>query len=116
MDVYMEGLDGIARRLRVMECLRNAPPVSIGGVRVVRVTDHEKQRTLCVDKGEECPTGMTKSDVLYYHLENGDKVIVRPSGTEPKIKLYFLCHGDCEAELNSKIDAYKKDAERFTSV
>ena len=112
----MEGLDGIARRLLVMDTLRREPPKTIGGVRVASITDHQKQSTVCVDGGEEHPTGMIACDVLYYTLENGDRVIVRPSGTEPKIKLYFLCQGETEQALAEKIERYKKDAERFTSV
>ena len=116
LDVYMEGLDGIARRLRVMESLRNNAPETLGGVKVVTVTDHERQITVSLADGKEIPTGMIASDVLYYTLANGDKVVVRPSGTEPKIKFYFLCHGTDEASLAEKIKAYKKDAESFTAV
>ena len=116
LDVYMEGLDGIARRLKVMRGLRDAPPKTLGGVSVTEVTDHEKQTTLSLADGREYPTGRGKSDVLYYTLENGDKVVVRPSGTEPKIKFYFLCHGTDEESLNRKIAAYQKDAEGFTTL
>ena len=116
LDVYMEGLDGIARRLRVMNHLRENPPRTLGGVAVKTVTDHEKQTTRSLADGSETPTGTAKSDVLYYTLTNGDKVVVRPSGTEPKIKFYFLCHGTDENSLTEKIAAYKKDAEGFAAL
>ena len=116
VDIYMEGLDGIARRLRVMHTLRESVPSSFGGSRVAFFTDHLSQLVTDLAKGEQQPTGMGKSDVLYYTLENGDKVIVRPSGTEPKIKFYFLSHGDSVDEVETKLEAYKKDALRLANV
>jgi phosphomannomutase len=59
---------------------------------------------------------MIASDVLYYTLENGDKVVVRPSGTEPKIKFYFLAHGEDADALEAKMIAYKADAEELANV
>ena len=115
-EIAMEGLDGIARRQRVMDGMRKIPPACLGGVKVLTVTDHQKQTVRHLVDGTETPTGMISSDVLYYTLENGDKVVVRPSGTEPKIKFYFLCHGEDEASLAEKIEAYKKDAEGFAAV
>ena len=61
-------------------------------------------------------TNQPSSDVLYYTLENEDKIIVRPSGTEPKIKIYVLAHGDSMDELNSKADEYAKDSRKMTEV
>lgn len=116
LDLYMEGLDGNARRRRVMESLRENAPLSLGGVAVKTVTDHLKQTTRTLKDGKEESTGMGVSDVLYYTLENGDKVVVRPSGTEPKIKFYLLCHGEDIASVEEKINAYKEDAKRLAEV
>ena len=63
--------------------------------------------------GEKSTTGQPASDVLYYTLENDDKVIVRPSGTEPKIKIYVLAHADSREELDVKAENYIKDAKRI---
>ena len=52
-------------------------------------------------------------DVLFYTMENDDKIVVRPSGTEPKIKMYLLCHGDDAGSLARKIDAYAADVRTF---
>ena len=60
--------------------------------------------------GEKESTNLPASDVLYFVLENGDKIIVRPSGTEPKVKIYFLAHGEVREALLDKLAAYKKDA------
>ena len=57
-----------------------------------------------------------KSDVLYYTLENEDKIIVRPSGTEPKIKIYVLAHDTDKENLKKKIDLYENDSKRMTEV
>ncbi len=112
-DIYMEGLDGIARRVQTMQSLRENPPKEIGGVAVSLVGDYSKCEITDIKTGEKHDTGLIPSDVLYYTLENGDKVIVRPSGTEPKIKIYFLCHGKDSASIKEKLVHYKKDAEAF---
>ena len=116
LDLYMEGLDGMERRRRVMSDLRENTPVAFGGVKVASVTDHAKQLTRSLQDGSEKPTGMIAADALYFVLENGDKVVVRPSGTEPKIKFYFLCHDVAEAPLDAKIKAYHDDAMRLAGV
>ena len=116
LDLYMEGLDGMERRRRVMSGLRENTPVAFGGVKVASVTDHAKQLTRSLQDGSEKPTGMIAADALYFVLENGDKVVVRPSGTEPKIKFYFLCHDVAEAPLDAKIKAYHDDAMRLAGV
>ena len=115
-DLYMEGLDGTARRKRIMDGLRAQAPASFGGEAVAVVTDHIAQTVLDIQSGKTEPTGMSKSDVLYYTLANGDKVVVRPSGTEPKIKFYFLCHGENVAKVEEKIEAYKKDAKSLAEI
>jgi phosphoglucomutase len=116
LDLYMEGLDGIERRRRLMEVFRNAPPARLGGVPVASVCDHKKQTVRVLATGEERPSGMSASDVLYYTLENGDIVVVRPSGTEPKVKFYFLCHGEDPEALFQKIDAYRTDANAIAAA
>lgn len=113
IDIYMEGLDGIERRRNTMADLRKNPPVEIGGVKVSSIGDYAEGYIHFLESGKREPTNLIKSDVLYYTLENGDKIIVRPSGTEPKIKIYFLTHGDDEKALKEKIEAYKKDASGF---
>ena len=116
LDIYMEGLDGIAKRLRVMETLRKAPPSTIGGVAVIESGDYLAGTITTLANGESRETGLPQSDMLTYLLENGDKVIVRPSGTEPKIKIYFLLHDKDMASLERKLDAYREDAARFADV
>ena len=111
-DIYMEGLDGIARRGRIMQNLRDNIPAEIGGVRVVRVGDYATGKVTDVTTGACEPTGLPESDVLRYELENGDVTIVRPSGTEPKIKIYFLASAETQEALDAQVDKYiaTKDA------
>ncbi|MBO5050857.1 MAG: phospho-sugar mutase [Clostridia bacterium] len=112
-DIYMEGLDGIERRRRTMEKLHRTPPTTLGGHRVVRVGDYLAGVITDLDKGTTEPTGLPKSDVLSYETDCGDKIIIRPSGTEPKIKIYFLTHAEQEAELAPKMAAYLADGSAF---
>jgi len=105
-DIYMEGLDGIARRQRVMDNLRCNPPAEIGGVKVVAIGDYIAQTTTKLADGSTEPTGLPKSDVLRYELENGDIAVIRPSGTEPKIKMYFLASAKTKQELDAQVDKY----------
>ncbi len=110
IDIYMEGLDGIEKRKRVMSGLRENAPRTLGGVAVLTVGDYKSGEVVNLVTGEKTPTGQPASDVLYYTLVNGDKIVVRPSGTEPKIKIYILAHADSAAELAEKTEAYAKDA------
>ena len=116
IDIYMEGLDGIEKRRRIMQSLRDTAPVTIGGVKVAKVGDYKKGTILSVATGEEVTTGQPASDVLYYTLENEDKIIVRPSGTEPKIKIYILAHADEKEALLKKCELYSIDSRKMTEV
>jgi phosphoglucomutase len=116
IDIYMEGLDGIERRKRVMQSLRDNPPSELGGVKVLLVGDYKSGEIVNVNDGSVSATGQPSSDVLYYTLENEDKIIVRPSGTEPKIKIYILAHGEDMAEINAKAEKYSIDSKRMTEV
>ena len=116
IDIYMEGLDGIEKRKRVMQGLRDNPPKSIGGVNVTLVGDYKIGSVLNVRDGSVSATGQPSSDVLYYTLENEDKIIVRPSGTEPKIKIYILAHGDDMDEVNEKAELYSIDSRKMTEI
>ena len=116
IDIYMEGLDGIENRKKVMPNLRDNTPTSIGGVAVKSAGDYKSGEVRDLESGEVSTTGQPSSDVLYYTLVNEDKIIVRPSGTEPKIKIYVLAHDEDKANLDSKLNAYEKDSRKMTEV
>ena len=116
IDIYMEGLDGIENRKKVMQGLRDNPPAVIGGVKVRSAGDYKSGEVRDLESGEISTTGQPSSDVLYYTLVNEDKIIVRPSGTEPKIKIYVLAHDEDKAALDAKLQAYEKDSRKMTEV
>ena len=95
------GLSGMDKMAGIMASLRAKPPVEIGGYKVVKVTDYENT----------AETGLPAANVLVYALEGGATVIVRPSGTEPKIKTYFTTLGkdlaEAEAQKNKLAEALK---------
>ena len=88
------GLSGMDKMAAIMDSLRKDPPAEIGGYRVTKVTDYEKS--------EE--TGLPAANVLIYALDGGATVVVRPSGTEPKIKTYFTTLGKDLAEAQAQKD------------
>ena len=116
IDIYMEGLDGIEKRKRVMKSLRDNPPSTIGGYAVSVIGDYKEGTLLSLKDGSVSATGQPASDVLYYTLENEDKIIVRPSGTEPKIKIYILAHGEDMDRVAEKAELYAQDSKRMTEV
>ncbi len=84
-----EGAAGMAKMAQIMENLRNNPPEAIGGYRVLAIDDYKKSESLDILSGEKAVIELPKSNVLSYKLEASNAVIVRPSGTEPKIKIYY---------------------------
>ena len=116
IDIYMEGLDGIEKRKRTMKSLRENPPLRIGGALVAKIGDYSVGTVTTVADGTIESTSQPASDVLYYTLENEDKIIVRPSGTEPKIKIYILAHGEDMDSVNAKAERYAEDSRKITEV
>jgi len=88
-SVTLKGLEGLADMRRIMADLRRNPFKEMGGLAVVERRDYRERVTLNCITGQTKTTGLPCSDVLYYVLEDGSWLCIRPSGTEPKIKLYF---------------------------
>lgn len=84
-----EGESGMNKMNDIMNTLRNNPPASIAGISVVKFDDYKTGISKDIVSGTETEISLPKSNVLAFFLEGGSKVIVRPSGTEPKIKTYF---------------------------
>ncbi|MBQ7356037.1 MAG: phospho-sugar mutase [Clostridia bacterium] len=116
IDIYMEGARGIENRRAVMASLRNEPPKTISGAEVSQIGDYMTGLVINTKSSLSLPTGQKKSDVLYYTLNTGDKIIIRPSGTEPKIKIYVLASDKDAESLEKKVNEYIKDAKRMTEV
>ena len=103
-----EGLAGMDKMKQLMADLRAGAPTQIAGYRVVRVEDYARSVSTDTATGEETPIDLPKADVLTYHLDCGASVIVRPSGTEPKIKTYYSAKGESHeaaAALQQKLAA-----------
>ncbi|MBP3722814.1 MAG: phospho-sugar mutase, partial [Selenomonadaceae bacterium] len=93
------GLSGMDKMASIMENLRKNPPKDFAGIKVTKVVDYAKPET----------TGLPKANVLIYSLEDGSTVVVRPSGTEPKIKTYFTT-------LGKNLDEAKKAKEKLAEA
>ena len=107
VEIYMEGVDGPAKMAALLDGMRGNTPVSLGGVKVVTFGDYKAQTFTDVATGEKTSTGLPSSNVLSFKLENGDVVIVRPSGTEPKVKFYFMVSAADQDTALANIEAYK---------
>ncbi len=84
-----EGVTGMERMAAIMQELRENPPQAIGGLRVLTISDYMLRRTTQVDTGNVSAITLPQSDVIGFALEQDASVIIRPSGTEPKIKAYY---------------------------
>jgi phosphoglucomutase len=100
INIVRKGKEGADEIKSMMAGYRTNPPKTINNSRVIRINDHDKQVSLDMLTGKESPTGLIQSDVLQFFLEDGSKISVRPSGTEPKIKFYF--------SVNSKLETAEK--------
>ncbi|GKI14724.1 phosphoglucomutase [Oscillospiraceae bacterium] len=99
------GLSGMDKMAAIMEKLRSQPPREFAGYRVLTVADYEKGTVTELATGNTQPTGLPAANVLIYALEGGAAVVVRPSGTEPKIKTYFTTLGKDLAAAEAQKEA-----------
>ena len=98
------GADGAAKMAGIMKALRASAPAAIAGSAVEAVVDYG-----------EGVNGLPKANVIEFDLEGGNKAIVRPSGTEPKIKLYIFAKGADAAEADALLDAIEEDGRKLLS-
>ena len=99
-----EGESGMIRMQNIMENLRTNRPEQIDNLKVIQFADYEKQVSIDLTTGTETAITLPQSNVLSFTLEQGAKVIIRPSGTEPKIKAYYTTTAATEAEAAAKKD------------
>lgn len=99
-----EGESGMIRMQNIMEHLRIHRPEQIDNLKVIQFADYEKQVSIDLTTGTETAITLPQSNVLSFTLEQGAKVIIRPSGTEPKIKAYYTTTAATEAEAAAKKD------------
>ena len=109
-----EGADGMKQMDGIMQGLRQSPPADIAGDTVVSRTDYKTSLRVQGDKEE--PISLPPSDVLEFALANGSTIIVRPSGTEPKIKLYYSLVAETEPAVQALADRYQAACRRMIGV
>lgn len=112
-ELYIEGLEGAAKIKGIMEGFRENTPTEIGGVKVVSVGDYLNRYFIDTATGEKSHTGLPRSDVMYFKLQNGDVVVARPSGTEPKIKFYYLITSATKENVPAVLDSYIKSVNEY---
>jgi len=113
INLYMPGLDGMARMAQVMQSLRDDPPKMIGEMAVTARCDYSNGTCTDTVSGTVEPMQLSGSNVLKFILSDGTAILVRPSGTEPKIKVYILARGENENECSKHLDKYAQWAEKL---
>jgi phosphoglucomutase len=113
-SITLPGKDGRAQIDAIMNRLHSEPIEKIGPSRVVATKDYLKDT--CTTAQGVAQTGLPRSDVLYYELDGGAWVCVRPSGTEPKIKIYINAVTDSAEATRALLDAYMADMERILGI
>ena len=113
LNLVMPGLDGLKKMAALMDSLRKQPPADIGGTQVVCRKDYQDGSVVDVKTGERSAMELSGSNVLRFELADGTSVLVRPSGTEPKVKVYVLTQGDSQAQCDERVARYAAWAERL---
>ena len=114
LNLVMPGLDGLEKMKALMANLRAKPPREIGGSSVLGMRDYQNGTVSVAELGVVGKTHISGSNVLYFELEDGTAFIVRPSGTEPKIKVYILTQGADKAECEARVAKYTSYAEELS--
>ena len=111
LNLVMPGLDGLQKMADLMKSLREEPPKEIGGEKVARIRDYADGSIYVSGLGKVDKTPFWGSNVLYFELADGSNFIVRPSGTEPKIKVYLLIRGESDEDCVDRLNRYMAFAE-----
>ena len=111
LNLVMPGLDGLKKMADLMAGLRAQPPVEIAGVAVLQQKDYKDGSVVSVADGTKSTMELSGSNVLRYEMADGTSLIVRPSGTEPKVKVYILANGQTKAQSEEKVAKYTAWAE-----
>lgn len=108
-SITLKGIEGLEKIQEILSGLRENPPAKIGAYDVLSVRDYQKDTITETATGDVKPTGLPKSNVLYYDLTDDAWVCVRPSGTEPKVKFYYGIKGTSLKDADSKSEALGKE-------
>lgn len=113
VSVTLEGIEGLAKIKSTMDKLRANPPAEVAGKKVIAIRDYQTSERVDLKTGEKSEILLPKSNVIYLELEDDNNFIIRPSGTEPKIKLYCLMKGNTEAEADELLEKVKTDIDNI---
>lgn len=115
MSIAMAGSDGKERMDALMSSIRENAPKTIAGEDVITVRDYKKGTITDLVRNESINTGLPSADVLYYTTENC-VLVIRPSGTEPKVKVYFMAKGKSSDEVKARIEQIKESAKTLLNA
>ncbi|WP_295743185.1 phospho-sugar mutase [uncultured Oscillibacter sp.] len=107
-NLVMPGLDGLRDMANLMKSLRENPPAELSGVKVLQFKDYADGSVTDCASGAQTRMELSGSNVLRFEMADGTSVIVRPSGTEPKIKIYILAQGKDAADADANVEKYGK--------
>ena len=107
-SIGLKGIEGLAKIKNIMDTLRNNTPVEVGSYKVVSARDYQLDTIKDMATGEVKSTGLPASNVLYYDMNDGAWMCVRPSGTEPKIKFYYGIKGTSIEDADAKSAEFGK--------
>lgn len=116
LNFGFEGATGMQKMHDMMESLRANAPKTIAGLTVEEVSDYMSSKTIVVSDGTEKEIKLPKSNVLAYKLPGGSGVIVRPSGTEPKIKIYITANADTRENAQALSDKIGADMKKYMNI
>lgn len=108
-SITLSGIEGLAKISTIMDTLRENPPAKLGKYDVLAVRDYKNDTIKDMKTGEVKPTGLPSSNVLYYDLSDRAWMCVRPSGTEPKIKIYFGVVGTSIEDADNESKKFVED-------
>jgi phosphoglucomutase len=107
-SVELQGADAMEKAAALMTEYRTNVPSQIGGAKVTVVKDYQSRISCDTETGKETPINLPKSNVLEFILGEKGSLIIRPSGTEPKVKFYYTAVGNDENEAKLLLDAMKQ--------
>lgn len=116
LNFGFEGADGMKKMAEMMNSLRVTPPAEIGGVKVTKVSDYLESKATDVLTGNTEKIELPSSNVLSFAMEDDNKVVVRPSGTEPKIKIYITSHSDSRENAEKQTDVFADSIKKIMGI
>lgn len=116
LNFGFEGADGMKKMSDMMNELRTNPPKEIGSLPVINISDYQESVSIDTATGKKENITLPKSNVLSYSLPDDNKVIIRPSGTEPKIKIYITSHANSRADADAQTQVFAESIKSIMGI